>query len=829
MRSHLYNTSAPNHNDHMNPLRRFVIVLLTILCVGFVLPTQMVAQANVVSGELRKWHKVTVTFDGPQASETGTPNPFLDYRLQVTFTAPSGKQITVPGYYAADGNASETSATSGNKWRVHLAPDETGTWTYVASFRQGSNVAVNESPTAGTATAFDGATGNFTISQTNKTGRDLRSKGRLQYVGKHHLQFAETGEFFLKGGADAPENFLAYADFDGTHTNDGISDNFIKTWSPHVTDWQNGDPSWQNGKGKGMIGAVNYLSSKGANVFSFLTMNINGDDKNVFPYTNYDERVRFDVSKLDQWQIVMEHGTKKGMYLHFKTQETENGTLLDGGNLGTQRKLYYRELIARFSHNLALNWNLGEEMVNSTEQIRDFAQYFYTNDPYRHHIVMHTYPNHYYRYDSLVGNQSRLTGASIQTWYNEVFGRTLEWRNKSAAADKPWVVTNDEQGDSGCGVPHDTHVPGGYCNYDKHDIRKQTLWGNLMAGGAGVEYYFGYSLPNSDLTAEDFRSRNDSWEYVSHALYFFNRYLPFWEMNPMTNSSSSTSWVLGKEGEIYAVYLRNGGSTTLTLPTGNYSVRWYNPRSGGDLLSGSVTSLSGSGSIGNPPSDSSSDWVALISTGNLPVSPSPVATLTPASTATNVPTQPPQLCQADINQDYTVDLLDYSMLVNNFFKTNPNPARADINTDGVVDLTDYSLLSNAFLKTDCGVSSTSTPAITPPSSGMFIDTVILVNADDNADVAQVDTSQTLTINRSQMPTFTFRAEPNTTVGSVVFNYPGGGITENVAPYAAAGDSAGDYTPLNLGVGTYTMTITPYTGSGGGGTAGTPTTFTFVIQ
>jgi len=43
------------------------------------------------------------------------------------------------------------------------------------------------------------------------------------------------------------------------------------------------DPTWQTGKGKGIIGALNYLADKGANAVSFLTMNIVGDDQNVFP------------------------------------------------------------------------------------------------------------------------------------------------------------------------------------------------------------------------------------------------------------------------------------------------------------------------------------------------------------------------------------------------------------------------------------------------------------------------------------------------------------------------------------------------------------------
>ena len=72
--------------------------------------------AAVVSGELRQWHKVTLTFNGPQASETDTsPNPFTDYRMTVVFTHESGApRYEVPGYFAADGDAANTSATSGN-------------------------------------------------------------------------------------------------------------------------------------------------------------------------------------------------------------------------------------------------------------------------------------------------------------------------------------------------------------------------------------------------------------------------------------------------------------------------------------------------------------------------------------------------------------------------------------------------------------------------------------------------------------------------------------------------------------------------------------------
>ena len=106
-----------------------------------------------LSGELRQWHKATLTFAGPSTSETAATNPFLDYRLNVTFTQDSTSYV-VPGYYCADGNAANTGASSGNKWRVHFAPPSTGTWNWQASFRQGTGIAVSNA--GGTSTHFDG-------------------------------------------------------------------------------------------------------------------------------------------------------------------------------------------------------------------------------------------------------------------------------------------------------------------------------------------------------------------------------------------------------------------------------------------------------------------------------------------------------------------------------------------------------------------------------------------------------------------------------------------------------------------------------------------------
>ncbi len=572
-----------------------------------------------ISGELKKWHKIKLTFTGPETGEDAEPNPFSDYRLNVTFVK-GKKRYLVPGYYAADGNAAQTGATAGNKWRVHFVPDEIGQWSYSVSFRAGSGIAINNDP--GKAAAFDGLAGTIEIAPTDKTGRDHRAKGMLKYVGKRYLQFAETGEYSLKGGADSPENFLAYADFDGTfdsaelkRESEAAGEKFLHHYTPHVQDWRPGDPTWKNGKGKGIIGSLNYLAGKGMNSVYFIPYNIDGGDgKDVWPWTDPNEKYRFDCSKLDQWEIVFSHMDKLGLMLHIITQETENDQGLDGGELGPQRKLYYRELITRFAHHLALVWNLGEENTNTDAQRKSFCRYIKDLDPHDHPIVCHTYPGKYDEiYTPLLG-YAHFEGPSLQT--NDTHNQTLKWLKRSAAAGRQWFVCLDEIG------PADTGVMPDKDDYWHDEVRHEHLWANLMAGGAGCEWYFGYKFAHNDLNCEDWRSRDHMWDLTRYALEFFREHLPFTEMTSHDElTSAKNDYCFANPGQIYAIYLPapkgpTRGTTSLDLGTNSatFTIQWYNPRTAGELQTGSVAEITGPGSItiGQPPKDTDKDWVALI-------------------------------------------------------------------------------------------------------------------------------------------------------------------------------------------------------------------------
>jgi hypothetical protein len=276
--------------------------------------------------------------------------------------------------------------------------------------------------------------------------------------------------------------------------------------------------------------------------------------------------------------------------------------------------------MARFGHHLALNWNLGEENGDwaqnnptppqFTWQRKSMAAYFAEHDPYRHHIVIHN-GNPFY---DLLGPGSALTGPSVQTNradFANVHGAVLKWINESAKAGKQWAVACDEPGDAQHSLLPDAEDP------DHDNARKNGLWGTFMAGGWGTEWYFGYAHDHSDLTCEDYASRDLFWEQGKIALDFFSENsIPFWDMASHDKLVLNDSdYALAKPGEIYVFFLKEGtAKVDLSDASGKLSVMWYNPRTGGKLQKGKIKSVNAAGEVdlGNPPDAAGKDWVVVV-------------------------------------------------------------------------------------------------------------------------------------------------------------------------------------------------------------------------
>jgi hypothetical protein len=116
------------------------------------------------------------------------------------------------------------------------------------------------------------------------------------------------------------------------------------------------------------------------------------------------------------------------------------------------------------------------------------------------------------------------------------------------------------------------------------------------------------------------------WDLTRIALDFFGQHLPFDAMEPADQLvTGAGAWCLAAPGDIFAVYLPDGGSAQLDLgaDTSTYDVRWFDPRQGGGLQTGPVPAVTGPGwvSLGTPPSAQAGDWALRVSVQDAPDAP----------------------------------------------------------------------------------------------------------------------------------------------------------------------------------------------------------------
>lgn len=615
----------------------------------FLFATAFSDAAKLVTDGTR-WDTHELHFEGPMLSETAKPNPFTDYRMDVRFRhAASGVVFVVPGFFAADGRAADTSASEGRVWIARFTPSRTGSWAWSVRFITGSFAATTGK---GKAVGFNGAKGAFTVKESAAKWPDLRSMGRLQYVGTRYFRFA-NGRTFLKLGTNTPENLLGYSEFDNPKLP------ARHDFASHLKDWRRGDPTWKNGRGKAIIGAINYLHAQKVNSLFSLLMTVRGDSHgDVFPWVKPEEVYRFDVSKLEQWYVVFKYASSKGLTLNLSFLETENEALFEylagkdvKADFAVTRKLFYREMVARFSAHLGFTMTIGEEngwdeyvsasghagnewgKGNTPGQRAAFSNYIRSIDPYDSPILVHTFPPEKKKvyYPLFTYTNARVESASLQMGRMKSTNfETLFWLDYSAKQGRQWVVTGDEFGGGDLevgGVPLAK-----WKDQTKDNYRAQWAWANALAGGAGIELY----VAVADQSLDDFRQLDWAWAEFSRVRSLFERHaIPYWAMNSHNELIGATvsekignghawTYCLAKPGEVYVAYW--GGSMkdyTLNLAaypaTMKFQVRWYSPRrhESNDLLTGNVRTVSGGRSrsfLGNPPAAKlGQDWVAVVS------------------------------------------------------------------------------------------------------------------------------------------------------------------------------------------------------------------------
>lgn len=479
-------------------------------------------------GSYQQWSKVEIPFRGPDLVDlAGDANPFT-ISVDVTFTGPDGRTFIVPAFYAGDG----TGGQEGNLWIVRFAPDVPGRWQFISR---------SANP------RLDGYRGEFEVNAAEGCqAPSLACLGTLQYAGGHYLRFS-GGDYWIKGGVDDPENFLGDA-----------------------------FGSWQAKKD-----ALDYLSSKGVNSIYVITNNIDGDRNDTWPWVgdtpaeakaNSD---RFNNAKLQQWEDFFTYAESRGIVLHIILNDDSAWNDYD-------HDLYFREMVARFGHHPGLIWNIGEEAneIYSDQQQIAHAQHLRQLDPYDHPITVHRtapWPFLDTPYFDLTSIQSGGGANDFSTTplpdYNRV---VINHREESVRTCRALPVMIDE-------TPRVTRVDGA----SQFKMRSQVLYPIFLGGGNYELHYRDAYGQDGTVTIEQLAPMLEDMRRARQ----FVEDMPFNEMSPCNGLISGQGRAcFGKHGDVYAVYLPNGGSVSINLAGvgGNFNVAWFNPRTGSSSNAGSV-------------------------------------------------------------------------------------------------------------------------------------------------------------------------------------------------------------------------------------------------
>lgn len=510
----------------------------------FVLVIATLAAASEVP--FTKWSKIELSFRGPTSVGRGAPNPFA-VKLDVEFRSPSGRRYRVPGFYDGDGHG----GLDGDVWKVRFSADEVGPWTYT---------------TISDDRLLEGKTGQFSVTGISSDAEGLWRWGRLEAVGTaengiRYLKFRD-GPYWLKAGCDDPENFLG-----GCKNYDTLD------------------------KRKA---AVDYLSERGINSFYMMTHNVDGDDKDVWPWLGQTPRaakansagdVRFDVARLEQWRQLFEYMQTKGVVVYLVLED-------DNAWQGYDHARYYREMIARFGYLPGLICNFNEEYNEnySLPQALEYMQQLADLDPYDHPRGIHNVNT---PTDAYI-DAPQIDFTSIQTGSPGGRGpgalshnqRAIDWIERCRARGRRVLMVGFDEG--------------------RPEQDRRAWWSACL--GSGV--WEAHVLPPYDRPMS-------AWEAVWTELggtRAFMESLPFWEMEPANEIvQSGRAFCLAKRGEVYALYLPEGGKVVVDLPADQeYAVGWWNPDQGrsGKLTPESRTS-GGRQTLAAP---AAGDWAVRIVT-----------------------------------------------------------------------------------------------------------------------------------------------------------------------------------------------------------------------
>lgn len=250
-------------------------------------------------------------------------------------------------------------------------------------------------------------------------------------------------------------------------------------------------------------------------------------------------------------------------------------------------KRYYRYAVARYGAFSNVMWDLGNEHneYRSPEWANEVGGLVKQWDCYQHPVSAHGYES--FAYDA----EKWADFAVYQKWYDGQNEFMLAQQADAVARGRIIPQVNEEYG-------YEMHKDSG-----QDEVRRRA-WEIAMAGcyqttGEWKGWQHGEAVPESKVL---------TWTGTMRK--FFEKNLPWWEMSPANEVvREGKAYVLALRGKCYAIYLPEGGGIVVSLEPGDYTARWFNPRSGRyTRMPGRV----GGGTWRSPQPPEAGDWVLLI-------------------------------------------------------------------------------------------------------------------------------------------------------------------------------------------------------------------------
>lgn len=509
-------------------------------------------------------------------SKKNYSQPFAEVTVSATFTAPSGRQLRAFGFYDGD-----------NVWRIRLAPDETGEWSYAVDSDDPDNAA-------------------------------FRTRGKLDCVPSKRHGFIR---------ADPVRKY--WFSFDDGSPFFGVGDTAY---------------GLTNGINDEQRGA--YLTRRAAQRFNFIRFFVAGfplekhatlETESAWPWAGTPDHPDYDALNPRYFQrldSIMKQLEAHGLHAEM---EVFNGysAPFNEPDLWTpaRRDLWVRYVIARYAaYPTVFLWTVTNEYETypdgkyrydgavDDDWAKAMGALFHAYDPYKHPTTVHNFS-----FDADGGIGGRF-GASIdidvltqQAWGDAQWnGR---YRDGDAAGIERAIWTDRIYGKPVINTENGYEWLSGYpTTYNEQvvgtDKARRAAWRIFTAGGAAYAAGFAGTWRTGDdylwdnqgplfLRLEDMGLAEQLKHYRS-----FVEHTNFRELSPAQDLVDAPHLCLTDRSREFVIYAPRGGSVRLDLTkvSKKFAAQWFDPRAGNYRRLADVAG----GSMRNFAAPDEQDWVLYL-------------------------------------------------------------------------------------------------------------------------------------------------------------------------------------------------------------------------